>query len=704
MSENKIIKLINSGLSFISQRKYKEAIEYFNLALKENCNSIEALYNKANCLRELKRRDEAITCYEEIIKTDPSHIQAHIKRGICFMDKKKYQEAINCFNDVLKIDVNNYNAYYNIGICFHKLKDYNQSVNNYNISISLKQDFADCYLNKGNVLDEMGNSDKAIESYDLALKYDGKMTEAIFNKGLVLSKKLDFKSAINCYDKTILLDPENYDAYYRKGICLEEIKEYEKAISSLTKAIDLSPENPTYISERAIAYLEINEKLNGFNDLNHARKILEEESKLKYIEEEMVIKSKKNVEKLDDISVIDVLELITDKIDFLEGNKEIRREFQTKYKPEIKKNIESQMDSGFKLAAGGKNNFQSENDDSNKKGHMKINDNNSTPIIEKTFNPSIKEMNNITQNPINKENISNIKYLVNHTSKTIKNNDIASDVLKNIYDLLFILNEKIKEHEKKISRLSKAIDEIEEKLETKLTDHRKALEKDLNILLEYNLLKAENKLKLIEFYNGFNSCFNRFYLTSQMIIQEQFKLTDNKIISICSHIVSIIPVLGKIFQAIGPNVANYLRNIQLKNQSRKFLGLAADCTELGQIIGKCSLDLCKSKEMQFYLSNLKAADIEKIVSSNYMFAEKYANKIEEKLTFSLFNPKLRNAFNKLGEYYANKIIIHFLDDKFDLDKEYEIQFVEFTLKEIKINQIKVKEIVKMGCSSVCKIF
>lgn len=824
-----INSLLKSGVTLLDQNKPKEALEKFNLALKENPKSaevlfqkanalkslndfqsaleaynqslkinpksIEIIYNKANLLKKLNKIEEAILCYEQVLYYSPNHALAHNNRGLCLVHHKKYDEAVKAFSSAVASDPANFGAFYNMGNCFVYMRKFAEALECYEKSLKINPRNSDAFFNKGNAHDELLQYDKALDCYENAIKHNSKMLDAHFNKGLVLNKKADFKSAIASYENAIKLNPSYDDAFYRKGVCLEELKEFGEAVQTFSQAIKLKPENPGYISERATAYLELKEVLNGFNDLNFARKILEEEGKIKSFSKEVVLRSKRNVEKIGSIDVIDVLQLFAQKIEFLDGNRELKKDFLKKVKPEIEKkfgvnsngnnnnfvnnfnknnfekfingtNHENKSfndDNGAdKVALLADDNFENTEDKSKKTSSydkavllngkivsenklLKISEEEEAKAIKMKLNSNKKiqelalknnkdeyknNLNNkeengksssnnnnnsnkavliqITQQQINQQNITKINNIINITSSNTNKEKVSANELKKIFDLLFSVNEKVKKHEQKISKLSKKIEQIEFDLETKLSNHRKMLQKQLDSLAQKNQISEETKKSLIEYFNGFNSCFNRFYLTSQMIIQEQFKLTENNCISICSFLVSLVPIVGKALAIVGSSIANYLRSLKIKNQARKFVGLAADCTDLSQKIGKCSLEICLSPKTQVLLAKLLNEDVEKMLSEDYCFVQKCAKSVEAKINFALFNPEERSCFDKYGEYDANRLIKRFLMDEFDLDVEYDMQFVQFILndagKEEK-NEM-VEERVHCGCrkSGVCVIF
>ncbi len=746
---------------------YEQALEMYKNSLNINPKSIDVILNKGLCLKKLNKTDDAIKCFNQVIYYSPTHFLAHHNKGLCLMGKSDYEGALTSFSEAVKIDPKNYGVFYNLGNCFHSLKRYQDAISNYNISLSLKTDFSDAYFNKGNSLDELGCLDEAIECYNLALKYNSKMSDAHFNKGIVLNKKKDYKVAIQCYDTTIKLNKYNDEAFYRKGVCLEELKEYNSAIETFSEAIKLAPENPSYLSERAKIYLEINEKLNGFNDLNHARKLFEENSMVKKIKEEFLSKTEKNIEKIINIEVEDVLELMSEKIELLEGNKKIRKEFEKIIKPKIKQKITCEdngnnnnlekfsngnnikdktqtQDIPSKEKLFNDNNTLALLDNTNKAKNVKLSQDKNLQDLEvqKTSNLEkkkitqtikkeqtalidIKSTNSvqniiidssqkntniaISNQTINQQSITNIKNVIQLSSTVIKNKNLPKEELKEIFDLLFTLNEKVEKHEKELSNHQKKIEQINSELEKKLTNNKKELIEELTKLVEKGEISEETKNLLLDYFHGFNSCFNRFYITSQIIVQNQFKLDQATSVSICSYLISLIPFIGKELSVIGKGIAKYLSNMDFINKSKKFLSIAFDCTDLSQIIGKSCKEICKNFESINFIVKLHKEYVESKIKEDYNKVEKLVSNIEEKINFGIFNPKERSIHNMFGEYQANLIINRFLNDKFDLDKDYDVQFAEFINNENKMPNQEPKpnensEEKHSFCSSLCIVF
>jgi tetratricopeptide (TPR) repeat protein len=66
----------NKGLCFFSKRRYQEAIECFNEAIKIDNNLKQAWFNKAVCLREVGDTLGALRCAQKSLEIDPAYKEA----------------------------------------------------------------------------------------------------------------------------------------------------------------------------------------------------------------------------------------------------------------------------------------------------------------------------------------------------------------------------------------------------------------------------------------------------------------------------------------------------------------------------------------------------------------------------------------------------------------------------------------------------
>ena len=76
-------------------------------------NHKKSLIKKGNVLGKLGKYRQAITFYDNALKQDPNDLLALINKGLALHFLKKYQDAIDCFDGVLKFKPENITALYN---------------------------------------------------------------------------------------------------------------------------------------------------------------------------------------------------------------------------------------------------------------------------------------------------------------------------------------------------------------------------------------------------------------------------------------------------------------------------------------------------------------------------------------------------------------------------------------------------------------
>jgi tetratricopeptide (TPR) repeat protein len=66
----------NKGLCLFNKRRYQEAIDCFNEAIRLDSNLKQAWLNKAICLREVGDALGALRCVKRAIEIDPAYKEA----------------------------------------------------------------------------------------------------------------------------------------------------------------------------------------------------------------------------------------------------------------------------------------------------------------------------------------------------------------------------------------------------------------------------------------------------------------------------------------------------------------------------------------------------------------------------------------------------------------------------------------------------
>lgn len=95
--------MYNRGVTLLNQNKHREALPYFDAAIKANPLMTEPLVNKGVCLDSLGYHEQAIECYTKAIKVEPKLSAAYDNRGSSKLVLKRYSEALEDFNKSISL-------------------------------------------------------------------------------------------------------------------------------------------------------------------------------------------------------------------------------------------------------------------------------------------------------------------------------------------------------------------------------------------------------------------------------------------------------------------------------------------------------------------------------------------------------------------------------------------------------------------------
>jgi len=188
--KNRVSEKFNNAVGAGRQKKYEDALKFYNEALEIDPHHMKSLFNKAVVLQMLGRVGEALNCYDFALEVNPGDAEIWGNRGIALRSLGRVEEAIESYNKGLDINPGD----------------------------------AALWSNKGIALRSMGRVKEAIESYDRALELNPKDAGVWSNKGVVLGSMGLLKEAIECYDRALGIDPARRLASKNREIALNELE------------------------------------------------------------------------------------------------------------------------------------------------------------------------------------------------------------------------------------------------------------------------------------------------------------------------------------------------------------------------------------------------------------------------------------------------------------------------------------------------
>ena len=139
--------------------KYGEAMDLCNLAISINPKDPIAYRAKGRLLQMQRKFEEAIKYYDAAERRGAKDADDFVNRGMCKADLQRYEEAILDFTKALEFDpaLGDGKSYYYRGLCYQELKHYSEAVEDFQIFLDTSKDETLLELSKV-ALDEISAS------------------------------------------------------------------------------------------------------------------------------------------------------------------------------------------------------------------------------------------------------------------------------------------------------------------------------------------------------------------------------------------------------------------------------------------------------------------------------------------------------------------------------------------------------------------
>lgn len=158
MGEDEIGFLIK-GRFLMEAKKYGNALECFDKAIKINPKYAEAYNEKGNALLILGKVDEAIKCFTKATKINEKYIAAWKGKEAALLIQDKQDEAIRCCDTIIEIDHENEEAWLTKGFVLSDMHRFNEALACFEKAIQINPESIDAYNKKADALLALGRFD-----------------------------------------------------------------------------------------------------------------------------------------------------------------------------------------------------------------------------------------------------------------------------------------------------------------------------------------------------------------------------------------------------------------------------------------------------------------------------------------------------------------------------------------------------------------
>jgi predicted O-linked N-acetylglucosamine transferase (SPINDLY family) len=204
---------LNKSLEYLGLQDFYNAENYLHQVLKIQSNNIDALRLLGVCAALQKKYPEALKFFDKVIKIAPQNGVAHSNRGNVLQALGKHKEALRAYDLALSIEPNYAEAYNNRGNTLQSLGMYEAAILAYNSALSLAPNYSEAYVNQGNALQALGRYKEAIDIYSVAIVLNPSDKDAYRGRADALQDSGRYAEAIQDYDLAIQYDLNDSVSY-----------------------------------------------------------------------------------------------------------------------------------------------------------------------------------------------------------------------------------------------------------------------------------------------------------------------------------------------------------------------------------------------------------------------------------------------------------------------------------------------------------
>ena len=310
----------NAGQALFEKRRYQQALQAFEEAVKLDGNNAQAYRGMAKTYQKLKDSDKAIANFRMATTVKPDYVEAHYELGNLFYNLKRYKDAQTAFKAVVNLDgdFQNGNArdllkasysrhgrdfllrknyrkaieeyenatqldptdatnYYNLGLAAKQARKYKQAETAFTTAVELNPTYARAHRQLGDLYRLTKRNSRAIRSYGRAIDSDPnckdrKNINAYRNLAVVFNRTKQFSRAVSTLRKAVAVAPTKRDKvriYAALGHSHALGKNYKSAVSAYQQALALDSRDSEAQYRAAVAYFELKQYQNA---LNYARR------------------------------------------------------------------------------------------------------------------------------------------------------------------------------------------------------------------------------------------------------------------------------------------------------------------------------------------------------------------------------------------------------------------------------------------------
>ena len=247
-NEERVEDLLAKGNEFRDARRFSEAEEAYQGALKIKPQDGRAAYGLGNIYTDQQRWENAETSYRNAVQWSPSNVDALVALSVVLVqprtgadNAKRLADAEGFARRAVQLQPKNAVAWDRLGVALQSRGSFaNETEHAYRRAVELDPQFAVAYVHLGRVLKRQGRSSEAAPLYDQAITLaKDAPTLNLIAESLQAEQQWDQSSPV--LKRALALDERNPTTLLLMGRMLVVLKRYQEAEPYLKTSTEVSP-------------------------------------------------------------------------------------------------------------------------------------------------------------------------------------------------------------------------------------------------------------------------------------------------------------------------------------------------------------------------------------------------------------------------------------------------------------------------------
>jgi tetratricopeptide (TPR) repeat protein len=251
---------LQRGVNSYNEGDYKQAVNWFNWAIKADSTDAVAYANRAHAKRSLNDFGGALTDFTTATKLRPSDGTLHFWVGWCAFQLGDIQTSITENSKAFELGSElGSQALMNRAQAYMRLGNYQMALADFDTVIRIRDEkLAQAYHDRAQLLIRLNRKREALQDLKRVVELEPKNIQLAWDVGRLSYDLEEYTDALSYYSKAInRIDKPQAQMLLVRGEVFEKLKNYEAAIQDYTRVIEMKQDlaNAHYLRGQATARL-----------------------------------------------------------------------------------------------------------------------------------------------------------------------------------------------------------------------------------------------------------------------------------------------------------------------------------------------------------------------------------------------------------------------------------------------------------------